>query len=477
MGIALDTSSFSAPEVVTKNLKFNIVGGRKKVRVSSNFLPIMGFQPGDRITPVPMMDGGFKVVRDETGALKVHQRAYRRGRCNNPLEAVIELASQELISKTMPAGTERFHLRMRNGQLRICPVPNRVFNIKRKFCGHDPYKAMVALTGGVDVHCLASLGFKTDVIVEYRPEEKRDKGKSGLQEVHALNVLRNNEAPRVLVNESIYDVDVNHLKALVDEGDPISVGVFSPQCDDFSPLKSRSQRERSINDMSTTVDMVYPLLQQIQMLEFPVVVIENVRGFMDSAAGVIMRSMLKRWGYHVSDNVMNALDYGGIQGRTRYYCVASLFPGFEPPAKTPRNKESIWASVIEKHLPECRDVTDTSAIRNREGSRCVQLLTKDSTHSPTVTKSQGRGVSDAIYLEHEGRYYAPSEGLIKDLMSIPESFDVSWCSKEVAIETLGQSLDYALHHKLMASVKAHVEENLGRGPVLSHTKQMALKMA
>lgn len=479
MGIALDTSAFSTPSVVTKQLKLNQVGDRRKVRVSSNFLRLMGFNPGDRITPVPMMDGGFKVVPDEKGELKVHQRSYRRsGRSNNPLEAVVEFASQELLSQTMPAGTERFHLRMRNGELRICPVPNRVFNIKRKFTGRDPLKTMVALTGGVDVHCLASLGFKTEVILEYRPEEKRDKGKASLAEVHALNTLRNSPAgsPRVLINEDIYEVDINRLKALVDEGDPISVGVFSPQCDCFSTMKSESLKQRSIEDLSTTKDMVYPVMQQIQFLEFPVVVIENVRGFMDSDAGVMMRTLLRRWGYHVTDMVLNALDHGGIQGRNRYYCVASLFPGFEPPAKTPRNTQSIWP-IIEAHLPECRDITNTSAIRNRDNSRVAALLTKDSTHCPTITKSQARGVSDAVQIHHEGRYYGPSEGLIKALMSIPESFDVSWCSKEVAIETLGQSIDYALHHKLMASVKAHVEENLGKGPVLSHTKQMTLQMS
>ncbi len=35
-----------SPSVVTKQLAFNRVGDKRKVRVSSNFLDVMGFKPG-----------------------------------------------------------------------------------------------------------------------------------------------------------------------------------------------------------------------------------------------------------------------------------------------------------------------------------------------------------------------------------------------------------------------------------------------
>ena len=59
-------------------------------------------------------------------------------------------------------------------------------------------------------------------------------------------------------------------------------------------------------------------------------------------------------------------------------------------------------------------------------------------------------------------------------MSIPSDFDVSWMAKEQAIETLGQSIDYQMHHAVMLAVKAHIESNLGKGPILRHSKQMPL---
>ncbi|OWG57250.1 hypothetical protein CCE08_17845 [Escherichia coli] len=38
-----------SPSVVTKQLAFNRVGDKRKVRVSSNFLDVMGFKPGNQV--------------------------------------------------------------------------------------------------------------------------------------------------------------------------------------------------------------------------------------------------------------------------------------------------------------------------------------------------------------------------------------------------------------------------------------------
>lgn len=467
---------FHAPELVTKQLKLNCVGDRRKVRLSSNFLPLMGFQPETRVSVSVLKDGGFQVSPDPAGEHKVHLRRYRRGRSNNPLETVVEFASQSLIRGTFPPGVDQFHIQMRKNQLQFRPVPNRVFNIRQQFSGRDPLRALVALTGGVDVHCLEQLGFKTDIIVEHRPTEARDRAQRRyINEVHALNCLRN-ASPRVVVNEDFYELDPAMLRQWVDEGEPISVAHFSIGCDDFSFLKSESMKERSVADGSTMVDMVYPLIRAVETLGgVPVVVVENVRGFMNSGAGTILRSMLTRFGYHVSENVLCARDHGGHQNRERYYLVASLFPGYVPPSPFPRKTDSIWP-IIEPHLADCRDVSHCKTVKNRatSGRNVPPLLNKDSQFCPTIIKSQGRGVRDAVYLEHEGRILAPSEGLLKDLMSIDPAFDTSWMAQDLAIETLGQSIDGALHSRVMAAVKAHIQENLGPGPVLRHAKQLSL---
>lgn len=154
---------FHVPSVITKQLKMNSVqDGRRRIRISSNFIRLMGFEPGQRIEAVPSIAGGFDVRPAEQGSAKVHQRTYNRARSNNPCESVIEFASSSLINSSFPPTTERFHVTMRQGQLRVRPIPNRVFSITRRF------------TGGVDIHCLSQAGFKSDVVLEYRPPEARD---------------------------------------------------------------------------------------------------------------------------------------------------------------------------------------------------------------------------------------------------------------------------------------------------------------
>ncbi len=88
--------------VVTKQLAFNRVGDKRKVRVSSNFLDVMGFKPGMGIAVEPGRDGRFSVIpaTDELQTHQVYQRRYQpKSRSNNPLETVIEFSGQGLIDK------------------------------------------------------------------------------------------------------------------------------------------------------------------------------------------------------------------------------------------------------------------------------------------------------------------------------------------------------------------------------------------
>ncbi|EAZ3175152.1 DNA cytosine methyltransferase, partial [Escherichia coli] len=152
-----------SPSVVTKQLAFNRVGDKRKVRVSSNFLDVMGFKPGMGIAVEPGEGmGGFSVIpaTDELQTHQVYQRRYQpKSRSNNPLETVIEFSGQGLIDKCFPRYTERFHVEMRKGRVVFTPVANRAFAIADRFRKTSPFRAFVALTGGVDIHVMESLGW------------------------------------------------------------------------------------------------------------------------------------------------------------------------------------------------------------------------------------------------------------------------------------------------------------------------------
>ena len=462
---------YNAPDLVTKNLAFNAVDGKRKARVSSNFLQVMGFNPGERLSVIENAEKhtGFSVISDPKGAHKVYSRSYVRKRSNNPLEAVIEFGGQSLINRSFPAYTKRFHIEMRDRRLVFSPLMNRVHSIHSRLNKDCMMNAFVGLTGGVDIHCMEALGWSAEVVLEHRPVEARDKAQGrNLTEVHALNTLVNG-SPRILLNEDIFHVDIDRLQNILADVPPIALCHYSLGCDDHSPTKSRSAKDKSLDDLSTMYDMVYPMLKQVEVIQPAAVMVENVKQFQNSGAGKILTTTLKRLGYYVTEMKLKALDVGALQGRERYYMVASIYPGFESPDKTARNNVPL-KSLINEHLKNCRDVTDTKSIASRvsKGRNMPDYITLDSLYSPTFLKSQDRGIADAIYIENEGRIYKPSQELMQKLMSIPDEFNVNWMAKEQAIETLGQSIDYKLHHAVMESVTQHIKCNVGARTIVKH---------
>ena len=467
--------AFHQPNIITKNLAFNCVGDLRKVRLSSNFLQVMGFAPGQRVRAVP--EGpmqGFSVTHSKDGPQQVYSRSYRRGRSNNPLEAVLEFGGKSLINNCFPAYTQRFHVEMKPGCISFTPMANRVHAIHSKLRRTSPLNAFVGLTGGVDIHCLEALGWSAQIVLENRPQEARDIAMGrDLTEVHAFNTLVNNR-PHILINEDIYHLEIDRLERVLADAPPITLCHYSLGCDDHSTAKSSSDKARSFDDLSTMYDMVYPVLKQIEMIGPAAVIVENVKQFSTSGAGKILTTTLKRLGYHVTEITRKALDAGAIQGRERYYLIASIYPGFQPPACSVRNNQTLQ-NLITAHLPNCRDVTNNKSVLNRanKGRTMPPYITVNSTHCPTILKSQDRGISDAVYIEHEGRVYKPSLDLLKALMSIPDEFDIDWMAKEQATETLGQSIDYKLHHSIMAALTNHLESNLGERTILKLTKNSA----
>lgn len=467
------TLQTSQPDVITKQLAFNVVNGSRKARVSSNFLQVMEFPAGLGIT-VKERDGlsGFEVTPATSKAEQTHQvyeRKYnRRGRSNNPLETLVEFSGQGMLNRCFPSYTERFHVEMRKHHLIFSPIANRAFSIANKFKKSNPLTAFVGLTGGVDVHAMEAMGIRAEVILEHRPDEARDIATGRrLNEVHALNTLVNG-SPRILLNEDIHHLEMNRLERYLADCPPLGIAHFSFGCDDFSAIKSPTAKQESIQNMTTMVDMIHPGLNMIDIMKPAVVVVENVPNFRNSDACTILEVTLRRKGYNVTSQVLSDTSFGSHQGRQRYYMVASVFPGFTMPVRSAAPSEPLW-DVVERHLSDCRDITDTRTIAARANSpRKAAGITRDSLKSGTITKSQSRNTKDSIYIEDGGRVFAPSEGLIKEIMGIPDSFNTGWMAKELSIETMGQSVDYTMHAILMGAIRDHLKVNCGKHSIVKY---------
>ena len=59
-------------------------------------------------------------------------------------------------------------------------------------------------------------------------------------------------------------------------------------------------------------------------------------------------------------------------------------------------------------------------------------------------------------IELDGRYYRPSTTVLKQLNSLPESFDADWMPVDKAAQIIGQSICCKLHHAIMDSVSKHI---------------------
>lgn len=241
--------TINRPELVTKQLKVGQTpAGGRRIRISSNFLDMMGFAPGIRTSMVPMKGSGLRISSTLEGKTKIYQRSYS-SRKNNPFESLIDIQNQNLIEEAIPAYAERVHIQMMPGDILIRPLANESFSIRKKISqARDPFQSFAALTAGVDIHSMFKAGFSINSILEYRPQEARDK--TDLTETGALNAIANCNVKN-LFNEDITKINWDYVQSRLQEEEPISFLHISIQCDDHSVAKFSKAKKESI-EMSIT---------------------------------------------------------------------------------------------------------------------------------------------------------------------------------------------------------------------------------
>ena len=444
------------PELITKALKLSTLpNGLRRIRLSTNFLPLMGFNAGIRTQVHDLgVNQGLEVKFDPKGSSKVYTRSYTQ-RKNNPLETQLDIQNQTLIERAFPSDADRLHFLMREGSIIIKPLFNSTFSIRKKLKqAENKFSSFVALTGGVDMACIQEAGFSVTSMLEYRPQEKRDK--QDLTETGALNAITNTKVKN-LFNEDLATINWGMVSSLLEQEEQIALLHLSIPCQDHSNAKSESLKQKAIETLDTTIDLVYDSLRLIETTKPATILIENVPNFGKSHAADLVRLKLRRWGYYINEAILDAREHGGLSSRKRYYLVASVWPGFEMPGSQP-SRTDLW-NLIENHLPECRDVSETGALYKGIEVGRSRIISKDSTFSPTIMKSQNRQGKDAVYIKHQDKYYFPSENLIKAINGIPDRFNLENVSSTIASEIIGQSIDYPMHQELVIAIREHINTN------------------
>lgn len=456
----------SAPSVILKDLRISNLSSvdgptKRRLRLSSNFLKLSGFEENTRFEARSLgFEKGIELTYQPNGAHKIHVRSYGRRKAN-PLETQVDLQSQSLIDGAIPSYTEACRWEISPGKILILPMANRAFTIgrsMRKRPLEERLEAFVALTGGCDVRLMEDHGFTVRGILEYRPQEARDT--SDRTETGALNALANGRNVRLMANQDIYAADWSRIAHHLGARDGvIPVLHASPQCDDFSALKTHEARQASIDNLSSTIDMVIPLLKGVDALMPATVVIENVPGFLTSQAGTILQLQLRRMGYHVKADVLSGPDFGGLTLRKRAYIVASIWPHFEFPTPTGRNTTPIH-EILAGHLERMPDITDRSSMQKGLEVGRARVVRRGDTGAPTITKSQPRGAKDSAVVEVDGRYRFIDAPASKKLMGL-ESVNTELLTSDLEGEVIGQSIEGPMHGALMEQVRLHILANTG----------------
>lgn len=455
--------TFYKPSNATKQLKLQNCSSGRKLVVSTNWLPLFGFEADSRVKEELISKGkGIRISlvdKEEANTKKVYTRQYK-SRKNNPIETLLDIRSQRLINDAFPEDTENVHILFSYGEIVITPISNRKNKATKQFkSSKNKFNTFLACSSGVDAVSLVRKGFSIETCLEYRSQEKRDK--TDLTETGALNVLANVEV-NYLINEDIMNIDINKIAALTKKSIH-TVAHFSLQCDEFSNAKANSLKEMAIEDGSTSIDMVYDALRIIDQFNFPAVLIENVPNFFTGDAGKILISRLKRFGYEVFVNKFDAREFGGLTSRVRGYLFATMLPAkFEMPEGTKKNEIPVWELLdIDRRIEEgeLRDVSSTkSLIAGVENGR-ARLLKRDSLYASTVLKSQNRQLKDSLYIfdEVRNKYFFPSNEVLAELMNIEMNFDA--VSKTIMSEIIGQSIEVPLHEEILESIHKHLTES------------------
>jgi DNA (cytosine-5)-methyltransferase 1 len=461
-----NTIYINKPDQATKQLALQkTADGKRKLVVSTNWLPLFGFEQDTRVIEELIGNGGegirIRVAEDLFTAVetkKVYTRAYKSRR-NNPIETMLDIRGQKLLDAGFPVGTERVHVLFRNKEIRITPIRNkvaeRIASAVKSLHDGEILTAFSACTAGIDALGLTREGFQLQSVLEWRPNEARDK--QDLTETGALNVAANAFAKHIF-NEDIGTVNLDAVAKAV-ASSPSTILQISLQCDEFATVKSHSLKESALEDLSTSVDMVYDGLRLIETVNPACVLLEQVPGFMTSQAGRIFETKLRKWGYEVNKSIMDSRDYGGLTSRKRFYLFASSLPvNFEWPATIPRRETPIWDEVIAPVLHELRDVTHTKSMQDGLACGRLRVIDRDSTCSPTFLKSQMRQAKDSVVIRDGERLLFPTVSLMQKLMLIPDEFSTAAVSSTIASEIIGQSVDFKMHAMIIAKIVEHIRQ-------------------
>lgn len=444
---------------ITKELATPYVPARKQIllRISSNLIQTNGFTAGQRMTKRSLPNGspGFDILLDPEGEQMVYSRKYKSER----REAVIEVADQNWTARLL--GAARAQIVCRPNRIRITPIPDRRVQIIVKTRRTPGLPMFSILSSGICAHAFWKAGFTPEALCEWRPPEKRDLAANRDLTDTGATTAQKNIPFKTIFNQDIFSVSKDLLQECLPN--PISFLAGSLQCDAFSSLKSKKQKDISRESGEPgDAELFYPVLKLVEETQPAALFIENVPAFLNSEIGGAFKAILKRAGYYITQATLNGADFGTPCSRPRGFLVASVWPDFKFPDATGRKTQSLQNFLGDEILQGCQDFTESNTVSRANTKNRLRVAPLDRPTAPVFPKSQAR-VDDRVFFSNQkGRLLNPSLLAMRKIHGIPESFELNHLPNDIQSEQIGQGVDYPLIQLLAAQLHHHMKNNLER---------------
>jgi DNA-cytosine methyltransferase len=388
---------------------------RPRVYLQGLYLARAGFEPGCRIH-ASFSRRRVTLHLDTEGERKVSGK--QQGRV-----PVIDLNTKELRYALGSAET----LTVRVSDSKITISPSRTAKKLATRCKNGKSGALFA-GGGLLATAERQAGYETAWACEW--------------DERYAELFQQNHPEAHVFNESIHELDLKELE-------PVELITAGVPCEPFS-RKRRSGRG-TVPEQHDLGDMTFWTLRVIDALNPNTVVIENVAHYLESGAGAIMMTALKRLGYNVEARVIDSRDYGDLAGRERAVIVATSDDSFSFPEPV-TDDESCLGDVLEDVDEDSDEWFDADskawlfkhwAKQSARGNGFASAqLDADTRRLPCISKRYFNGQGDGCVVKHPSRpdtYRWLRISEVARAMGLPEGYDLG-TTKTVAGNILGQGV-------------------------------------
>lgn len=357
---------------------------------------------------------------------------------------VIDIENQQL--KDAFKDCDKLQVTAHNHVITITPAHTVVLVQERKLAMTE---GSLFSGGGFLTEAAKKMGFTPKFAVEVDPD---------YAEVYSVN-----HPEAKMFNMSVEEVSFDDLRQFR----PLGLLTMGIPCEPFSSIRTinrggSEKRDKSLPpEAHENGDMVFWALRAVEATNPHTVMIEEVPNFLQSGAGFVLQSVLRRMGYHVESKIINPVEYGELTARKRAIIIARTDGPVEWPEPV-KGSRTLGDILDHPESPEVEwfDKDSKSWLFDHWERQAAkgngfpsQKVTDDSPHVGTIKKRYFAGQGDnpvVVHPEHPEycRWFTLNE--VKRLHGISDGY-FTGNSKTLAGEIIGQGVHVGMMQKVIAA--------------------------